>query len=140
MPGTRGELKSVQLRDSGALLLLPADLTGIDAACQPLGLSACPFASCGERDGGVRAQPQFSRLAVLLETVEPRLASLADAQVQTLAVRKQILLVARLCSLDLQVVEQPHVVPPKTKTLKNSLGYSPGYTQRWDDLGFNDTA
>jgi hypothetical protein len=62
------------------------------------------------------------------------------AKVQALPVGKQIFLVARLCRLDLKLVELSHGVPKNKTEVEQQSGYTIGYTQEWDVLGFNDTA
>jgi hypothetical protein len=64
----------------------------------------------------------------------------ADAKVQALPVRKHVFLVARLSRLDLKIVELSHGVPKTRLKLNSSLGYTVGYTQEWDVVGFSDTA
>jgi hypothetical protein len=111
MPCARQQFKGVKPGDTITLVFRTARFPGINATGSLFGLSTRLLACRHQRYKGIVPKAQLGFLAQLLVTINPHLGGRSHAKVQTLAVRKQIFLVERLCRLNLEIVELSHGVP-----------------------------
>lgn len=111
MPCAWQQFKGVELGDTITLIVRTARFYGINATGSFFGLSVRLLACRHQRYKGIVPKAQLCFLAQLLVAVNPNLGGWSHTKVQTLAIRKQIFFVERLCRLNLEIVELSHGVP-----------------------------